>query len=56
MKKAGTQCFTPIIPPASLSTMKLHTQTVGLRASDINTIMHDVAETGSVRASQWLRR
>ena len=34
----------------------IHTQTVGLRASDLNTIMHGVADAGSVRASQWLRR
>ena len=34
----------------------MHTQTVGLRAYQVDTIMHGVAEAGSVRASQWLRR
>ena len=33
----------------------MRTQTVGLRASDLDTIMHGVAEAGSVRACQWLR-
>ena len=56
MKKAATPCFTPRIPSTSLSTITLYTQTVGLRASDLDTTMHDVAEAGSVRASQWLRR
>ena len=46
------------IPPASLSTIRLYTHrdTVGLRALDLDTIIHGVAEAGSVRASQWLRR
>ena len=56
MKRAATPCFTPTIPPASLSMIRLYTQTVGLRASDLDTIMHGVAEAGSVPASQWLRR
>ena len=34
----------------------MHTQTVGLRASDLDTTMRGVAEAGAVRASQWLRR
>ena len=56
MTIAATSCFTPRITPASLSTIRLYTQTVGLRASDLDTVMHGVAEAGSVRASQWLRR
>ena len=57
MTKAATPCFTPRISSASLTTIRLYTQTVGLRASDLDTIMHGiVAEAGSVRASQWLRR
>ena len=40
----------------SLHGPTIDTQTVGLRASDLNTIMHDIADAGSVRASQWLRR
>ena len=38
--------------------IRLYTQTVGLRAPDLDTIMHVVyvAEAGSARASQWLRR
>ena len=56
MAKAATPCFTPRIPLASLSTIRLYTQLVGLRASGLDTIMHGVAEAGSVRASQWLRR
>ena len=34
----------------------IHSQTVGRRASGVDTITHDVAEAGSVSASQWLRR
>ena len=56
MTKGATPCFTHRIPSASLSTIRLYTQTVGLRASDLDTIMHGVAEAGSVRASQWRRR
>ena len=58
MTKAATPCFTPGTPSASLvHDQNIHTQTVGLRASDLDTIiMHGVAEAGSVRASQWLRR
>ena len=56
MTKTATPCFTPRMPSASLSANRLYTQTVGLRASDLDTIMHGVAEAGSVRASQWLRR
>ena len=56
MTKAATPCFTPRIPLARVSTIRLYTQTVGLRASDLDTVMHGVAEAGSVRASQWLRR
>ena len=56
MTKAAAPCFTPRIPSASLCTIRLYTQTVGLRASDLDTIMHGVAEAGSVRASLWLRR
>ena len=44
MPKAATPCFTPRIPSASLSTIRICTQTVGLRASDLDTIMHGVAE------------
>ena len=40
----------------SLHDQNIHTQTVGLRAPDLDTIMHGVAEAGSVRASQGLRR
>ena len=56
MTKAATPCFTPRIPSASLSTITIHSDidTVGLRASDLDTIMHGVAEGGSLRASQWL--
>ena len=36
--------------------IRLYTQTVGLRASDLDTISHGVAAAGSVRASQLLRR
>ena len=56
MTKAATPCFTPRITSASLSTIRIYTQAVGLRASDLATTMHGVAEAGSVRASQWLRR
>ena len=57
MTKAATPCFTPRIPSASSSTIRAYRhKTVGLRASNLDTIMHDVAEAGSVRASQWLRR
>ena len=56
MTKAATPCFTPRIPSASLPRSDIHTQTVGLRASDLDTIMHGGAEAGSVRASQWLRK
>ena len=56
MTKAATPCFTPRIPSSSLSTTRLHTQTVGLKASDVDTIMHGVAQAGSVCASQWLRK
>ena len=56
MTKAATPCFTPRIPSASLFTIRLYTQIVGLRASDLDTIMHGVAEAGSVCACQWLRR
>ena len=91
MTKAATPCFTPRIPSASLSTITIHTDTVGLRAWDLDTIkiemhsscceiedfvktqlcklcvvlrsrvvyygiMHVVAEAGSVRACQLLRR
>ena len=56
MTKARTPCFTPRIPSASLSTIRLYTKTVDLRTSDVDTTMHGVAEAGSVRASQWLRR
>ena len=52
MTKAATPpCFTPRILSASLSTIRLYTQTFGLRASDLDTTMHGV-EAGSVRASQ----
>ena len=56
MTKAATPCFTPGIPSASLPTIRLYTQAVGLRASDLDSIMHGVIEAGSVPASQWLRR
>ena len=56
MMKAATPCFTPRIPSASFSTTRLYTKTVSLRASDLDTITHGVAEAGSVRASKWLRR
>ena len=56
MTKAATPCFTPRIPSASLFTIRLYTQTVGRRASDLDDIMHSAAEAGSVRASKWLRR
>ena len=56
MTKAATPCFTPRIPSASLSTIRPYTQTVGLGASDLDAIMHGVAQAGSVRAAQWLRR
>ena len=55
MTKAATPCFTPRIPSASFSTIRLYTE-VGVRASDLETIKHGVAKAGSVRASQWLRR
>ena len=59
MTKEATPCFTPRIPSASLSTIRLiamHTQAVGLRASNLDTIMHGVAEAVSVCACQWLSR
>ena len=55
MPKVATPCFTPRVPSAGLHGQTLHTQKVGLRASDLDTIMHGVAEAGSVCASQWLR-
>ena len=55
MTKAAAPCFTPRRPSASLSTIRLYTQTVDLRAWYLDTIMHGVAEAGPVRASQWLR-
>ena len=54
MTKAATPCFTPKIPSASQSAIRIYT--VGLRASNLDTIMRGVAEAGSVRACQWLRR
>ena len=54
--KAATPPFTPRTLSASLSTIRLYTETVGPGASDLDTIMHGVAYSGSVRASQWLRR
>ena len=56
MTQAATPCFTPRIPSVSPSTITTHTDTVGLRASDLDTIIHGVAEAGLLRASQWLRR
>ena len=56
MTKAASPCFTPRIPSASLCTIRQYTAAVGLRASDLHTIIHGVAEAGSVRAFQWLRR
>ena len=59
MTKAATPCLAPRRPSASkkcLHDQTIHTKTVGLRASDLDIIMHGVAEAGSVRASQWLRR
>ena len=56
MKKAGTPCLTTRIPSASLFTIRITTKTVGLRASDLDTIMHGVAEAGAVGAFHWLRR
>ena len=46
MTKAATPCFTPRTPSATLSTIRIFTdrQLVGLRASDLDTIMHGVAD------------
>ena len=38
MPKAATPCCMPGIPSASLSTITIHTDTVGLRASDLDII------------------
>ena len=56
MAKAATPCFSPRIPSASLSTRSDCTHRDSWSAADLDTIMHGVAEAGSVRASQWLRR
>ena len=56
MTKAATPYSTTRIPSTSFSTIRTYTETVGLRASDLDTVMHGVAEGGSMRASQWLRR
>ena len=57
MTKAATTCFTPRIPSASLSTITIHTAN---RSASLGSryygIMHVVAEAGSVRACQLLRR
>ena len=57
MTKTATPCFTPRIPSASLSTIRIYThrQSVCEPRMDLDTIMHGVAEAGSVRAPQWLR-
>ena len=46
MTKAATPCFTPRIPSASLSTIRLY---IGLRASNLHAIMH-----GVVANAVWL--
>ena len=53
MTKEAIPCFTPInrIPSASLSSIRLYTQRVRMRTLDLSSIMHGVAEAGSVRAS-----
>ena len=57
MTKAATPCFTTLNTVSKyLHNQTKHTETVGSRASDLDTIMHGVAGAGSVRAFQLLRR
>ena len=56
MTKAAITCFTPRCRQQVSPTIRLYTETIGLRASDLDTILHGVAEVGSVRVSQWLRK
>ena len=42
MTKAATPCFTSRIPSASISTITVRTETVGLRALDLESIQRKI--------------